>query len=83
MNLILSVVSGVEMKPICPIFCEPCLENLCSAFMKKEKRAYTVEGYDGKTGEEIRRPTPNWLREPEMEDFCGMFNRVMPNKVVE
>lgn len=58
------------MKPICPMFKEPCLEQNCSAFyVKRVPNLITAEGQgtyqDG------------W----EEYDYCGLFNRKLPNKI--
>lgn len=59
------------MKPICPIFNEECLEQECSAFYVKSEQTYITAVGQG-----------TYPREIITYDFCGMFNRKLPNKIL-
>ena len=64
-------------KPMCPVWCEPCLENRCSAFRKRSNPIYRLEGHHYLDG-----PIRSYFGEGEPVDHCGMFNRDLPNKII-
>jgi len=59
------------MKPVCPIFREPCLEKKCSAFFIKTEPTYITADGQGRFRDEDR-----------SFDYCGMLNREWPNKEI-